>query len=168
MCRSGRRWSLRDHAGPHSTHVGSGGRPGSDRRLRSMPSWHSDTWMRLERTAVTNGRRCRWRVMSDLGEVRMWLTREMRRHHLVVGSLWAARGGSITVFVVFVVVTTVEIGRTFVLIGTSMLSKLSAGDYTRGLANCGERAQYSQIGIAGSGLAYLLMSTRRASCCYQK
>lgn len=93
--------------------------------------------VRLEGDAVCDGRRGGRGVVSDLGEGRLLLAVELRRHHLGLDAVVGARGSDVAVLVIVVVVAAVEVGGALVLVGAAMLWQMSAtrllGEGTRRL-----------------------------------
>lgn len=85
-----------------------------------MTSMDRVCWMWYKRT-ILDWRRSRRSVMSDVW-VRIWsLAVEVERHTMGLHALYL-RGTAVFVVAAVVIGTTIEVARTFVLVGAAMLS----------------------------------------------
>jgi len=120
----GTNW-LADHGRTHPPDVVPGRRPGAAHPgLRGVAS-RSVCGM-LHKDAVGNRRRCRWRVVPDMGKWRLaWI---VRGEHLRIHALGLGRG-AVLILVLFLIGAAVEVGRPLVLVRPTVLSGRVSGDF---------------------------------------
>jgi len=64
-------------------------------------------------------------MMPNLWERRLMLSVSMGRHHLVLDNFRTMGRGAVVLLILVIIVSTVEVGRTFVFTGTAMLLSVS-------------------------------------------
>jgi len=60
-------------------------------------------------------------MMPNLWERRLMLSVSMGRHHLVLDNFRTMGRGAVVLLILVIIVSTVEVGRTFVFTGTAMI-----------------------------------------------